>query len=176
MKGSRVGTSTDTKGEFTLDIPDNATLVFSSVGFDIIEVQVKGKKEINVELQPSVSGLNEVVVVGYGTHKKATLTGAVSTVSVSSLKEAPVNNFSNTLAGKLSGVVAINNSGEPGADGSTILIRGNHSLNNNGPLIVIDGVPNRGGGMDRLDPNDIESVSVLKDATASIYGSQSAMA
>lgn len=174
VKGSRVGTSTDAKGEFTLDIPDNATLVLSSVGYDNIEIEVKGRKEINVALQPSVSGLNEVVVVGYGTHKKATLTGAVSTVSVSSLKEAPVNNFSNTLAGKLSGVVAINNSGEPGADGSTILIRGNHSLNNNGPLIVIDGVTNRGGGLDRLDPNDIESVSVLKDATASIYGSQSA--
>ena len=174
VKGATTGTSTDANGNYSIDVPADGTLVFSYVGFATREVKVNNRANIDVAMEASVSELNQVVVVGYGTQTKATLTGAVSSVSISSLKEAPVNNFSNTLAGKLSGVVAINNSGEPGGDGSTILIRGNHSLNNNGPLVVIDGVPNRGGGLERLDVNDIESVSVLKDATASIYGSQSA--
>lgn len=174
VKGSATGTSTDAKGNYSIDAPENGTLVFSYVGFATREIKVNNRSEIEVVMEASASELDQVVVVGYGTQTKATLTGSVTSVSVSSLKEAPVNNFSNTLAGKLSGVVAINNSGEPGGDGSSILIRGNHSMNNNGPLVVIDGVPNRGGGLERLDVNDIESVSVLKDATASIYGSQSA--
>ncbi len=176
-QNGKVNTVSDASGHFEITLPRrNATLTISFVGYDDAIVKVPASESnLTVALTPSSANqLSDVVVVGYGTQKKATLTGAVSSVSVSALKEAPVNNFSNTLAGKLSGVVAINNSGEPGGDGSTILIRGNHSLNNNGPLIVIDGVPNRGGGLDRLDVNDIESVSVLKDATASIYGSQSA--
>jgi TonB-linked SusC/RagA family outer membrane protein len=174
VKGSGQGTVTDSKGAFALTVPDNATLEVSYIGYQTQDVMVDGKANLAITMKISASGLNEVVVVGYGTKSKATMTGAVSTVSVASLKQAPVTNFSNTLAGKLPGVVTINNSGEPGEDNSTILIRGNHSLNNNAPLIVIDGVPNRGGGLSRLNPNDIESISVLKDATASIYGSESA--
>jgi len=175
VKNTTISTFSNASGTFSLTMPARSSkLVVSFVGYSTKEVEINGSEDLNISLETTAADLNEVVVVGYGTQKKATLTGAVSTVSVSSLKEAPVTNFSNTLAGKLSGVVAINNSGEPGEDGSNILIRGNHSLNNNQPLIVIDGVPNRGGGLDRLDPNDIESVSVLKDATASIYGSQSA--
>lgn len=176
VKNSSTNTISKQGGTFEIVVPNGkVSLVVSFVGYETKTVTVKAEEtKILVAIQPAANQLSDVVVVGYGTQKKATLTGAVSTVSVKSLQEAPVTNFSNTLAGKLPGVIAINNSGEPGEDGSTILIRGNHSLNNNAPLIVIDGVPNRAGGLDRLDPNDIESVSVLKDATASIYGSQSA--
>lgn len=174
VKGAAVGTITDANGHYEIEAPQQATLVFSYVGYNNTEISIGGRQQVDASLTVSASGLNEVVVVGYGTQAKATMTGAVSTVSMASLKQAPVVNFSNTLAGKLPGVVTINNSGEPGEDGSTILIRGNHSLGNNAPLIVIDGVPNRGGGLDRLSPNDIENISVLKDATASIYGSEAA--
>ena len=176
VSGTSRGVATTEDGSFTIEANVGNTIIFSAVGYLHKEIKVTNNKNLgNITLEEEVKSLTDVVVVGYGTQTKATLTGAVSSVSVSSLKEAPVINFSNTFAGKLSGVVAMNYSGEPGGGGSTILIRGNHSLNNNGPLVVIDGVPNRGrGGLERLDVNDIESVSVLKDATASIYGSQSA--
>ena len=174
VKGTTAGTVTDAQGKFTLVVSDSAVLKVSYVGYDSKEIPVGHQQTLHIKLNASARGLDEVVVVGYGTEKKATMTGAVSTVSVETLKQAPVTNFSNTLAGKLPGVVTINGSGEPGEDNSTILIRGNHSLNNNAPLVVIDGVPNRGGGLGRLDPNDIASISVLKDATASIYGSEAA--
>jgi len=118
--------------------------------------------------------LQAVVAVGYGEQSKATLTGAVSAVEGQELKTVPTVNLSNTLSGRLPGVVTINRSGEPGYDGATIRIRGDHTLNDNGALIVIDGVPDRVGGLERLDPSDIESISVLKDATAAIYGSRAA--
>lgn len=174
VKGGSTGTITDIQGNYSLEVPDDAVLEVSYLGYNKKDVSVNGRANVSISLAPSATGLNQLVVVGYGEQSKATLTGAVSTVSMESLKQAPVTNFSNTLAGKLPGVVTINGSGEPGEDNSTILIRGNHSLNNNAPLIVIDGVPNRGGDLGRLDPNDIDNISVLKDATASIYGSESA--
>jgi TonB-linked SusC/RagA family outer membrane protein len=118
--------------------------------------------------------LEGIVAVGYGTQAKATLSGAVASVDGTVLEKAPTANMSNTLAGKLPGVVTINTSGEPGYDGSSIRIRGNHTLNDNSPLVVIDGVPGREGGLERLDPQDVESISVLKDASAAIYGSRAA--
>src|SRR5690606_19516615 len=130
--------------------------------------------DVNFTLTRDDTQLEEVVVVGYGTQKRDNLTGSVASVPVKTLREAPVTNFSNTLAGRLPGVVAINGNGEPGSGGSSILIRGNHSLNNNAPLLVVDGVVTPNAALERINPNDIENVSVLKDATASIYGSQAA--
>jgi len=125
-------------------------------------------------LRPSAIELAEVVAVGYGEQRKATLTGAVSAVTGEELKTVPAVNLSNTLAGKLPGLVTVTRSGEPGHDSTSIRIRGNHTLNDNGALIVIDGVPDRVGGLERLNPEDIESMSVLKDASAAIYGSRAA--
>jgi TonB-linked SusC/RagA family outer membrane protein len=118
--------------------------------------------------------LQAVVAIGYGEQSKATLTGSVSAVGGQELKSVPVVNLSNTMSGRLPGVVTINRSGEPGYDGATIRVRGTHTLNDNGALIVIDGVPDRVGGLERLDPGDIESISVLKDAMGAIFGSRAA--
>ncbi|HEU4554537.1 MAG TPA: TonB-dependent receptor, partial [Chitinophaga sp.] len=174
VKDGSIGTITDENGHYHLDAQRNSVLVFSYIGYNVMEVPVNGRSVINVSLKNTYSGLNEVVVVGYGTQTKVNLTGAVSTVSIDALKQVPVTNFSNTLAGRLPGVIAVNSSGEPGEDGSSILIRGNHTLNNNAPLVVVDGVPTPSDILQRINPHDIENISVLKDATASIYGSESA--
>ena len=119
-------------------------------------------------------GLNQVIVVGYGTQKKATVTGSVATVQGADLVKSPAPDLSNSFAGRMPGVIALNTTGEPGYEGTNILIRGQATLNNNSPMIVIDGVANRLGGLERLNPNDVENVSVLKDASAGIYGAEGA--
>ena len=129
---------------------------------------------VNVTLTSSNTSLSDVVVVGYGTQRKVTVTGAVAQVKGTELQKSPAVNLSNSLAGRLPGVIATNSSGEPGYDGSTIHIRGTNSLGDNSALIVIDGVPARAGGLDRINPADIESMSVLKDASAAIYGARAA--
>ncbi len=174
VKGGTIGTTTDAAGRFTLKVPDNATLIFSYMGYDSQEIAVNGQKMINVKMLENSQALSEIVVVGYGTQKKAVVSGAVASVKGTELAKTPTVNLSNSLAGRLPGVTAVQASGEPGYDGSTIRIRGVNSLGNNNALIVIDGVPNRAGGLERLNPNDIESVSVLKDASAAIYGSRAA--
>ena len=174
-KGTTNGGITDVNGQFSVNVKgDAAVLVFSFVGYAGIEEAVGSRSIINVTLTPDVSSLNEVVVVGYGTQKKETITGSVASVKGSELVKSPVVNLSNSIAGRMAGVVAVNRSGEPGADGSAIRIRGSNTLNNGDALIVVDGIPNRAGGLDRINPNDIESVSVLKDASAAIYGSRAA--
>jgi hypothetical protein len=174
-KGTTNGGITDVNGQFSVNVKgDAAVLVFSFVGYAGIEEVVGSRSIINVTLTPDVSSLNEVVVVGYGTQKKETITGSVASVKGSELVKSPVVNLSNSIAGRMAGVVAVNRSGEPGADGSAIRIRGSNTLNNGDALIVVDGIPNRAGGLDRINPNDIESVSVLKDASAAIYGSRAA--
>jgi len=129
---------------------------------------------LNVSLNPDAKSLSEVVVVGYGVQKKATVSGSVVAVKGADLQKSPSMNLSNSLAGRMAGVVAVNRSGEPGYDGSSIRIRGANTLNNNDALIVIDGIPNRAGGLDRINPADIETISVLKDASAAIYGARAA--
>ncbi|CAN1531482.1 OMP_RagA_SusC, TonB-linked outer membrane protein, SusC/RagA family [Spirosomataceae bacterium] len=174
-KGTTNGGITDVNGQFSVNVKgDAAVLVFSFVGYAGLEEVVGSRSIINVTLTPDVSSLNEVVVVGYGTQKKETITGSVASVKGSELVKSPVVNLSNSIAGRMAGVVAVNRSGEPGADGSAIRIRGSNTLNNGDALIVVDGIPNRAGGLDRINPNDIESVSVLKDASAAIYGSRAA--
>ena len=175
IKGTIRGTTTDANGKYVLnDVKAENTLVFSAVGFESQEVAVGNRATINISMKVDVKSLSEVVVVGYGVQKKETVTGSVATVKGSELVKSPVVNLSNSIAGRMAGVVAVNRSGEPGFDGSAIRIRGSNTLNNGDALIVVDGIPNRAGGLDRLNPNDIESVSVLKDASAAIYGSRAA--
>src|SRR5699024_6872151 len=116
--------------------------------------------------------LSEVIVVGYGTQRKVTATGAVASVKGTELAQTPTVNLSNTLAGRLPSISAIQSSGEPGYDGSYIRIRGTNTFGNSNALVVVDGVPDVAGGLERLNPLDIESVSILKDASAAIYGAR----
>jgi TonB-linked SusC/RagA family outer membrane protein len=175
VKGTTKGVNTDLSGAFTLNVPDDATtLVITYIGYQQQEVDIAGKSTITIAMTPVAGQLSDVVVVGYGTQKKVTVTGSVAQVKGTELAKSPVVNLSNALAGRLPGVTAIQSSGEPGYDGSTIRIRGSNTPNNSGALIVIDGVPDRAGGLERLNPSDIESMSVLKDAAAAIYGSRAA--
>lgn len=174
LKGSSIATTTDAAGKYSIKVPDNGILMFSYIGFVSQEIEVNNQSTINVKLAENSQDLSEIVVVGYGTQKKAVVSGAVTSVKGADLAKTPTANLSNSLAGRLPGVTAIQSSGEPGYDGSAIRIRGVNSLGNNDALIVIDGVPNRAGGLERLNPNDVESVSVLKDASAAIYGSRAA--
>jgi TonB-dependent starch-binding outer membrane protein SusC len=175
VKGTNKGTTTDARGVFVLnDLTATNTIVISAVGFETQEFLVGNRSQINVALKVDVKSLGEVVVVGYGVQKKETITGSVSSVKGTDLVKSPAVNLSNSIAGRMAGVIAVNRSCEPGADGSAIRIRGSNTLNNGDALIVVDGIPNRAGGLDRLNPNDIESVSVLKDASAAIYGSRAA--
>ncbi len=175
LKGSTSGTVTDVDGKFRIAVEsDQSVLVFSFIGFTTQEVVVGSQSVLDVRLAPDTKSLEEVIVVGYGEQKKETITGSVATVKGGELAKSPSVNLSNNIAGRMPGVVAVNRSGEPGYDGSSIRIRGSNTLGNNDALIVIDGIPARSGGIDRLNPNDIESISVLKDASAAIYGSRAA--
>jgi TonB-linked SusC/RagA family outer membrane protein len=173
IKGSTVGAISDVDGKFTLTVSNpDATLVFSFIGYVTREVALDGQTTINVDLTPQVSQLSEVVVVGYGTQKKVTATGSVTSAKGTELVKSPATNLSNNLIGRMPGLTAITQSGEPGMDDAVLLVRGTNTLGNNSPLIVVDGVANR--GMNRLNPNDIENITVLKDASAAIYGSEAA--
>jgi TonB-dependent starch-binding outer membrane protein SusC len=172
VKGTSEITQTDENGRFSLNAAPNSTLVFTYTGHQSQEVKLGGRSEINVQLLKSNQSLEEVVVVGYGTQKKATLTGSVATVKGAEIVKTPSVNVSNSLGGRLAGLVTVTPSGEPGADGSILRIRGINTLGNNSPLIVVDGIPGR--SLERLDPATIESVTVLKDASAAIYGAQAA--
>lgn len=172
-KGTTNGTITDMDGNFTLDVSSNAVLVISFIGYQNLEVPVKGKTNLTIKMKEDSQALEEVVVVGYGTQKKVNLSGSVSSVDFAEQAQSrPVTNVSNALAGMSAGVQVMQNSGQPGSDGSTIRIRGVGTLNNQDPLVLIDGVE---GSMDLVNPQDIESISVLKDAaSSSIYGSRAA--
>jgi TonB-linked SusC/RagA family outer membrane protein len=175
QKGTTTGAITDVAGKFSLNVENgNSILVFSFVGYTSQEVVVGTQSIINLALQPDQSTLDEIVVVGYGTQKKVTVTGAVSAIKGADIIKSPAVDLSNSLAGRLPGLVVIQTSGEPGADGASISIRGTNTLGNSAPLIVIDGIPDREGGLGRLNPRDIESISVLKDASAAIYGARAA--
>jgi len=174
IKGTTQGTATTMDGTYELSVSSlQDTLVFSFIGFQTQEVPINGRATIDITMQPKTFSGEELVVVGYGTQKKETLTGSISTVTGENLETAPVTNVTNAIAGRLPGVMAVTNSGEPGYSGSEIRIRGGHTLNNNSPLVIIDGVPSE-TGMGGLNPNSIESMTVLKDATAAIYGSRAA--
>lgn len=175
IKGTSTGTVTDIDGRFKLNISDqNSVIILSFIGFSPLEVLVGNSSTLDLTLKPDLKSLEEVIVVGYGVQKKETITGSVSTVKGGELAKSPAMNLTNSIAGRMPGVIAVNRSGEPGYDGSGIRIRGSNTLGNNEALIVIDGIPARAGGIERLNPNDIESISVLKDASAAIYGARAA--
>jgi TonB-linked SusC/RagA family outer membrane protein len=180
-KGSNSGTSTATDGTFTLSVPNaTTTLVISSVGYANQEVAISTQSNITVSLQTVTTNLNEVVVVGYGTARRKDVTGAVTTVTSKDFQKGNITTPEQLIAGKVAGVSVISNGGQPG-QGSTIRIRGGSSLNaSNDPLIVVDGVPLASGQisgtsnpLSLINPNDIESFTVLKDASsAAIYGTR----
>lgn len=172
LKGTSIGTITDVNGNFTLtNIPQDGILVFSFVGMETQEQAVKGRSTFNVTLIEQTIGLDDVVVIGYGTQKKADVTGAVASVSPEKLNQGINQTVSHALQGRVAGVTAIQNSGEPGG-GIEVRIRGAGSINDNSPLYVVDGII---GSINNLNPADIESMSVLKDAaSAAIYGSRGA--
>ncbi|MGV3602479.1 MAG: SusC/RagA family TonB-linked outer membrane protein [Dyadobacter fermentans] len=175
LKGTTTGTTTDVDGKYSLSLPDgNGTLVVTYIGYVNQEIVLGNRTQLDVKLATNDKTLDEIVVVGYGTQKKATLTGSVSEVKGADMVKSPQPNLSNSLAGRFSGFVANNRGGEPGYDGSSYTVRGFATTGNNDVLIVVDGIPGQVGGLDRLDPNDIESVSILKDASAAVYGSRAA--
>lgn len=171
-KGTSNGTVTNIQGEYSLEVAENAILVFSSVGYTQEEVEVGNRSVIDITMTQDIQQLQELVVVGYGTQKKVNLTGAVQSVELDHVDSRPITNLSQALSGLASGVQVTQGGGRPGADGATIRIRGVGTMNNANPLVLIDGIQ---GSMDQLDPNDIENISVLKDASAAaIYGSRAA--
>jgi TonB-linked SusC/RagA family outer membrane protein len=174
IKGTQTTTVTDADGKFSIQAPEKSILVFTHVNYVTQEMAVSGAGAMEVTLAAANNNLSEVIVIGYNTQKKATLTGSVSVVKGADLVKSPAVNVSNSLAGRFSGVIINNRTGEPGYDGSGITIRGLATTGNNDVLVVVDGVPGQIGGLERLNPNDIESISVLKDASAAIYGSRAA--
>ena len=173
VKGTIIGTINDADGKYSLPkVSANTTLQFSFVGMKTQEVTVGGKTSINITLTEDAIGIEEVVAVGYGTQKKVVATGSIVSTKGVDLIKSPSSNLANSLTGRLPGVVINNRSGEPGYDDPTILIRGKSTTGNANPLIIIDGVER--SGLSRLNPSDIENVTVLKDASAAIYGARAA--
>ena len=173
VKGALTGSTTDANGAFSIDVPNQkSVLVISYLGYQTKETTVGNQTNIPIGLVAASNQLNEVIVVGYGSQKKATLTGSVSTIKGTEIVKSPTTNVSNSLVGRVPGLTAIQGSGEPGYDGSTLRIRGVNSLGNNDVLVVVDGIAGR--SLERIDPNSIESITILKDASAAIYGAQAA--
>lgn len=177
VKSTTIGVITDNNGSYSLsNVPENATLKFSFVGMKTQEIKIGNQTSINVVLAEETVGIEEVVAIGYGTQKRINLTGSVSSVSVKDLEDRPQPNVQSMIQGKVTGLQITSNSGRPGNDLGTMLIRGKGSFSDSGekigPLVLIDGIE---GDLSTLAPSDIENLSVLKDAaSASIYGSRAA--
>lgn len=174
VKGGNEGTITDIDGNYSIEVDTKQTLVFSFIGYETKEVTVGSKTNISIHLVENTQMLDDVVVVGYGVQKKVNLTGAVSAVKGDELASRPITNVGSGLQGMLPGVSIVQPSGQPGNDGMSIVVRGISTLNSKtDPLILIDGIA--GGDLNLLNPDDIENVSVLKDAASSaIYGARAA--
>ena len=171
-KGTTNGVITDFNGQFTLNVAQGKTLVFSYVGYTTQEITVKGSS-LKIIMEEDSKTLDEVVVVGYGTQKKANLSGSVAMVDSKELENRPIQNVSSGLQGLMPGVAITGTNGAPGQDAGKIRVRGIGTLNEAGPYILVDGIET--GTLSAVDPNDIESISVLKDAaSAAIYGSKAA--
>ena len=172
VKGTTNAVQSRADGTFSLNVQDDATLVITYSGYSSIEVPVNKRNTLDIILEPSGTNLNEVVVIGYGSQKKSEITGAVSVVNVGGLSKLPVGTVDQALQGKVSGVRITQSSGQPG-EGVIVRIRGVGTINENSPLFVIDGVPTK-DGINFLSANDIETITVLKDASsAAIYGARS---
>ncbi|WP_461131496.1 SusC/RagA family TonB-linked outer membrane protein [Spirosoma aerophilum] len=175
VKGTTRGTSTDANGEYRISVPNNrAVLVFSAVGFVSQEVTVGNKSTVNLTLSTDTRALNEVVVIGYGSQKKSQTTGAISSVTPKQITEQPITNIGQAMQGRVAGVDVAQSGSRPGSV-PTIRIRGRRSFNaGNDPLYVVDGIP-LSAGYEDINPNDVGSMEILKDATATaIYGARGA--
>ena len=172
VKGTTNGTITDMDGKFSLDVEEGAILVVSYIGFSNQEIKVGNQTNLSIAMKEDAKALDELVVVGYGTQKKVNLTGAVSTVKADLLENRTTSDPVNMLTGQIAGVTIVQNTGQPGADSGNLRVRGIGTLGNAEAMVIIDGVES---SMDNVNPNDIESISVLKDAAASsIYGVRAA--
>ncbi|MFT0342401.1 SusC/RagA family TonB-linked outer membrane protein [Bacteroides thetaiotaomicron] len=170
VKNAGKGVITDMDGNFKLDVPVGATIVISYVGYDSKEIVYKGESTLKVELSEDVLQLQEVQVVAYGVTKKVTVTGAISSVGTEEILKSPVSSISNALTGKLPGVSTVQQTGQPGADDATMYVRGVGSLTEglSSPLVLVDGVER---SFNQLDPNEIEDISILKDASSTaVFG------
>ena len=171
IKGTTIGTISNSEGQFNLEIPDDAkTLVFSFVGFVAQEVSIGNQTNFLISLSEDIQGIEEVVVVGYGQQKKVAVTGAVSTVQNKDLVQSSSASLANALSGKLTGLSSLQSGGgQPGRDDATMYLRGAATLNGTDPLILIDGVPR--DNIRTIDANEVASVSILKDASATaVFG------
>ena len=170
-KGTQNGTSSDLDGRYSLTVSQSSTLVFSCLGLKESEQSVpRSGGRLDVQMSSDVNYLDEVVIVGYGVQKRANLTGAVSTIIFSDgVDSRPITTASNALGGLAPGLAVTQTSGQPGEDGATLRVRGNTTLNTNSPLVLVDGIEY---SMDNINPQDIESITVLKDASSTaIFGS-----
>lgn len=176
VKGTSIGTITDLNGTFSLtgDLSDKSILLFSYIGMNSKEIQIGRNTIFNVVLESDTKTLEEVVVVGYGTQKKLNITGAIDVVSSNTLEKMPVSSITQSLQGSVPGIIITDGGGKPGT-ALSINVRGQGTLGSTEPLVVIDGIPTGIGDFNILNPNDVESISVLKDASsAAIYGSRAA--
>lgn len=174
LKGTMTGAASDANGVYTLTVPSNGTLVFSFVGYENLEVSVNGRAVVDATLTPTAESLEDVVVVAYGTAKKSSFTGSAASVKSDNIQKRTVANVSKALEGQIAGVTTTSGSGQPG-EGASIQIRGYGSINaSSSPLYVVDGIP-YDGSVSAINPTDIESITVLKDASAAaLYGSRGA--
>lgn len=175
VTGTSIGTATGANGHFALDVPENSTLTISSIGYETQTIKLGTQNRVlNIGMKPSSSELNQLVVIGYGTQRKEAITGSVSSISGAKLNQVPASNVSNALQGRLPGVQISQTSTKPGST-MQILIRGQRSISaSNAPLIVLNGIP-FSGSLSDIDPVNVKSISVLKDASATaIYGSRGA--
>lgn len=177
VKGSTVGTSTNSKGEYSISVPnEKAILIFSFIGLTTQEITVANKNNISLTMIAENKSLEEVVVIGYGVQKKVNLTGAVSTIDAKSIENRPSSSLATSLQGLSPGLTVQRTSGQPGSEGVSIQIRGATTANGNvDPLVIVDGVSAPSNTLQTINPNDVESISILKDAAAAaIYGAQAA--
>lgn len=173
VEGTTTGTVTDGNGKYTLEKPsDNITLVFSFIGYNSIKVPAAGLTTFNISLEPETKAIDEVVIVGYGVQKKESVVGAITQVGSEALVKSGYKSVTNAIAGKLSGVLTIQQTGQPGLNDAEIIVRGLSSWNSSAPLVLVDGVER---DFSDLDPNEINTVSVLKDASATaVFGAKGA--
>ena len=170
VKGTTNGVITDLDGNFKLEVPMGATIVVSYVGYDKKEIVYNGQSSLKIEMSENVQALQEVQVVAYGTTKKVTVTGAMSSITSQDVLKTPVSSIGNALSGKMPGLSTVQTTGQPGADDATLYVRGVGSLSESmsRPLMLVDGVER---SFFQLDPNEVEDITILKDASATaVFG------
>ena len=168
VKGTIIGTITDANGQFTLEAPSDGVLLFTYVGFGNLELPVNGKENLEIIMKEGDTQLEEVVVVGYGTQKKVSVVGSISNIAPKAIKQTATTSLPNALSGRMPGIITRQTSGEPGFDAASIYIRGIATWGEKAPLVLVDGIER---SISSVNPDEVESLSVLKDASATaVYG------